>query len=349
MSELDFGAVDVEDMLTALGIRNAREIANNEVQFSCPFPGHSHGDEEPSACMNKATTAWFCFGCGKKGNAISFLAELENISPLHAARLLRERYESGWTNPIGGSMTMELEDRITRASEPPVEDKLTFIDDAAYELFHVDWASRDAPGLAARYLHDRGFTMETLEAFRFGYDAISDRITFPIKDDEGRLIGFKGRTFVNDGRPKYSAIGDTPYASARYGFPTPETSRVVFGMDMCRRDKMFEHGMIRAILCEGEWNAVMLHQYGLNGLALSKASLSDEQASILRRCCSEIVVYFDDDEAGRRGTDEIIDKLQMFMRIRVIEEHESDACDTHEYEVEQLIDKAISSVSRSVV
>lgn len=87
-------------MLTALGMRNIT-IQDDEVKFSCPFPGHSHGDQHPSACMNMGTTAFICFGCKERGNAVSFLSKLENISPMMAARFLRERYEGGWKEPDG--------------------------------------------------------------------------------------------------------------------------------------------------------------------------------------------------------------------------------------------------------
>lgn len=90
--------VDVIDMLERLEVENISHSSHDELNFSCPFPGHSSGDSRPSAYMNDGSTqkdkatVWKCHGCGRAGNAIGFVAEHEDISKQQATQWLRELY-----------------------------------------------------------------------------------------------------------------------------------------------------------------------------------------------------------------------------------------------------------------
>src|SRR5262245_21805352 len=119
----DLRKVDVVQFLTELGMRNLREDGTRrgvEVRFSCPFPGHAHGDSNPSATMNADSTAYRCWGCGMKGNAITFLAELEGVSPVLASQWIRERFEGGWRSVGEGGLWGELRNILEREKEAAV-------------------------------------------------------------------------------------------------------------------------------------------------------------------------------------------------------------------------------------
>ena len=116
--------VNVIDFLDTLDIANINQISADEVEFSCPFPDHTHGDEKPSAHMNdgssdpEKTTAWRCFGCGRNGNAVTFLAEHDNITKQEAKAVLKAHYARGYIAPKYGSITKEFE--LRRRSVTPV-------------------------------------------------------------------------------------------------------------------------------------------------------------------------------------------------------------------------------------
>src|SRR6185436_15552899 len=109
MTKIDYQKIDVEQFLQELGMRNVKPDGN-EIFFSCPFSGHTHGDLNPSASMQKLTTKVHCFGCGFNGNALTFLAEYENCSPVKAARYIREWLGDDFKEPEGSFLT-EIEEK----------------------------------------------------------------------------------------------------------------------------------------------------------------------------------------------------------------------------------------------
>ena len=123
---LNFSMIDVPHMLGALKIRNITRATPEEVQFSCPFPEHRHGDESPSAYMNVETTAWMCHGCKRKGNAVSFVADFEGISNLQARRLLREAYDTTFREPEEGSAVKEWDTHFQKKEEPVMKRTLLY-------------------------------------------------------------------------------------------------------------------------------------------------------------------------------------------------------------------------------
>src|ERR1044072_4900372 len=206
---MDLSRVDVRDFLHALGIRNIMD-GGEEIQYSCPFPVHGYGDQTPSAYMNTVSTAFYCHSCKAKGNAIHFLSMLEGISPLLAARHIRERYGDGFLEPGESRFSSELENLLTSQQHEAVHHSEYKVE---YQLEHLD-------GLALEYMRSRGFKDDTLEAWQIGYDKISDRIAIPVWDKDGMLIGFKGRAYQPEHKPKYLVLGDRP------GRPRSEERRV---------------------------------------------------------------------------------------------------------------------------
>lgn len=369
--------VDVEDLLEVLEISNVQQATSDELLFSCPYPGHSSGDSRPSAYINDGskdkdkTTVWKCHGCGRAGNAITFYAEHQGISKQQAALDLRERYAPNFRAPING-MRAEFEkwlkERDDRMSEEPNQ-PLAIIPDELYErLFGVDWFDADEnytglerPEPEVAYLFDRGFTASTLDYWNIGYDEISSRLTIPVLDEYGDIVGVKGRTYKskNEEKIKYRILGDKEGRRKRYGFKPYEKSRVVFGL--------FEAAVTlkkEAVLVEGELDVIALWQEGITAVSTGSAHLSDEQAILIRDNLDAVIVMFDIKEndpntAAIRATvgyfddddDEfhpgIVQKLDPFLKVKVVDNHDDDASqmiqDGRQDELRQLIEDAIPS------
>lgn len=328
---MDLERVDVYDMLTKLGMRNIHKATEREWCFSCPFPGHSRGDEKPSCYMNHHTSAWFCHGCKRKGNAVGFVSELENVTPMMAARFLREQYASDFREPDGG-LVAELDDIWTPREQrqlTPLKLSERLIDHFAvhWDLAYERWREADVPSMG--YMFERGFAVDTLNEFEIGYDRITSRITIPVRAPSGDLIGFKARAWWPDPPVKYLVLGDAENGQEIYGFPRLAVSQAVFGIS-----RIPQEGQVRLILCEGELNAMMLTQYGYSAVSLAGGShVSEQQAQLLRWHADEIVIWFDDDKAGHEGAAEAIELLEPHMSVRVVGAHEGDPASMTEDEV----------------
>jgi DNA primase len=336
--------IDAREMLEELGIEKVYDANVDELNFSCPFDGHSHGDERPSAYMNNGAkapyknTAWKCWGCGRAGNAISFVAEFSGISRSRATRELRERFAPGWHKPRGGSMRAELE--LRRQTAKQIEEdsypEIPVLPWSAYEPFEVDWPSyEDQDGADVQYMYGRGFTTSDLEHWRIGFDHHSDRITIPVCTPEGDLVGLKGRAWSKAAKMKYIILGDTEKTKRRhgtvYGFAPYLKSEVVFGLD-----KWGEQGTY--VWDEGEINVMSWWKMNVPAFATGSAHMSDAQARIIREFADEVVMFIDPDLAGKTGiwgyTDKddeyhpgAVEKLSPFVRVRIAAPHDKDAND----------------------
>lgn len=338
---IDLSSVDVFDFLTRADVKHVHSASGGqEANFSCPFDGHSHGDENPSAYMNVDTTAFYCQGCHRKGNAVSFWVEWKGVSAAEAKRFLRETYGIEFNEPVGGSMQAEVDLYFA----PPVEGVAFVPPPASYlSSLRVDWEQElrmEVEPAFATYMDERGFTAASLAEWDVGYDYLTDRITIPIRAVDGALLGVKGRSW--DGRePKYHVQGDLPIGSPRYGFSICDTKQVVFGLHRRREVKT-------VVLNEGELNAVACSQVGVKRpIALGMSYMTPAHRDLIVREADEAVLLFDDDSAGRDCTRQVVAMLEPFMRVRVARP-EHDAAELLKLgrgaEVRQLVEGARSSL-----
>ena len=334
--------VNVVDFLENLDVANISQATADEIQFSCPFPDHTHGDATPSAYMNNGskdpdkTTAWKCWGCGRVGNAVTFLAEYHNISKQEAKLQLKTHYARGYIAPKYGSITREFETRYKASKQRNAEPEQPKLGLDELKRFDVDWGHYaeeyyDYPDV--RYMLDRGFTPATLDEWGIGYDADSQRITIPVCDENGDLVGFKGRAWRSEARPKYLVLGDKEGRRERYGFPTYDKARVVFGLDKCS-----DSDSQALVLVEGEIDVMSLWVMDIPAICCGGSYMSTTQAKLIREYCDEIVLFFDNDAAGRngiRGVDKpdgdhrpgIMELLEPFIRVKMVGKHKYDAND----------------------
>lgn len=323
-NKFDTSKVDVEDMLDALGMENLKWATEEEMNFSCPFPGHTHGDQNPSAYMNGGTTAWMCQGCKRKGNAVTFLAELEGISVLEAVQFLRERYGGSAPDPD----SYPLRDEIARhyAKRRREEEARVVndepIDEALIDNFAVNWTNPFLQNFSpdwAKYILERGFSTETLDEWQIGYAAEYNRLSIPVRDHNGVLVGFKGRAYREGHEPKYLVLGKDQW-------PRYHVSLNAFGLH--RVEPSVESGGMDLIVVEGELNVIALWQMGIrNVVGVNGSNFSERQGQLLRAKAESVVVFFDSDNAGNEGVILLCEQLRDHMPVFVVPDHDFDAAD----------------------
>jgi len=287
------------------------------------------------------------------------------INRIKALRFLKEAYDPASFNPSDHSTVSELE-RFFEKRRKTVEDPYDIVlDEELIDDYAIDWAQvegeieGDIPE-SLEYMINRGFSSEALNAWEFGYDEVTDRIVFPVRDDIGRLVGFKARAWRDGQRPKYLNLGDSPGKPEnrkRFGFPTHLKSRYVFGMnkalEMARA--VGDDAVDQLIVCEGELNAIALWDKGFeNSVAVNGSDLSKQQADIFRKYADELLLFFDSDRAGHEGiwgwTDEddrfhpgVVTKLLPFIRIKIVPVHDGDPATMSYSEINKCIEEAQSA------
>lgn len=355
MSGFDPSCIDVEHFLESLEVRNLEWATDDELRFSCPFPSHAGLDEKPSCYMNSDTTAFFCHGCKQRGNAIGFTEVILGITPLEAIRLLRDRYQPGAINPDERDMVSEIKN-ILLTEEEIAEQPI--LDESILEKMSVDWEKVD---FAIRrdqyvpepmtYMLNRGFSWQTLVNWDFGYDEISDRPVFAVRDENGQLIGFKGRAWREGQFPKYFVLGDKPGKPNKYGFPCYHTSRVVFGAERVFGDEEF------LVICEGELNAIAVEaKTGHRAVAINGSHFSDFHADVIKKKANIAILFLDSDPAGSTATwgwkdtngnhhAGVVDSLKDFIEVRVCPDHEGDAASMSASEIANCLEESRNWIS----
>ena len=281
----------------------------------CPF----HDEKTPSFNVNPDREIFHCFGCQAGGDVISFLMQNEGLSFPEAARSLaaelgieipegRDDRDAGLTARIyeANSVTQDLYREALREDQSKAARNYLVargLDGAVAEEFGIGYAPASWEAVAVR-LRERRIASEV--GVRAGllaerktktghYDRLRGRVTFPIQDVRGRVIGFGGRALEADQEPKYLNTPETPVFQKRqalYGYPD--------ALEPIRRAG-------RAILCEGYFDRIAFARAGLReALATCGTALTSEHGAALRRRTREVVLVFDGDEAGQAATEKAL-------------------------------------------
>ena len=278
----------------------------------CPF----HNEKTPSFTVSPAKEIYKCFGCGRSGNTISFLMELEKYSYAEALRWLAARYN------------VEVEEKELSPElrlQQQTADSLHIINGFAQKFFtEALFDSEEGQDIGLSYLKERGFNEDTIRKFQIGYnfeqrdafaraaiaaqynpeylqktglvtlrddrlvDNYRGRIIFPVHNQTGKVIGFGARIIkTNDRAPKY--------------INTPENeiyvkSKILYGSWLARQaiDKQDE-----CLLVEGYTDVVSLHQAGIeNVVASGGTSLTIDQLRLIKKYTNHLTIIYDGDGAG---------------------------------------------------
>ncbi|MEI6477544.1 MAG: DNA primase [bacterium] len=279
----------------------------------CPF----HNEKTPSFTVSPDRGIYKCFGCGEGGDIFDFVMKLEGLTFPETLQLLAER------------TGVQLEPRHAEAAKAAgtsaaSKPRLYELNAYAAKLWHTILIKHPRGEQALGYLKGRGLTDKTIADFELGYAPLGtttsaalqkqgfkpaeislagdpgkfqDRVTFPICDITGKVVGFTGRLLemtddprVNRG-PKYWNTPETPVFIK---------SRALYALHLAKRAIQDED---LAILAEGQMDVLMLHQYGFtHTVASSGTALTTEQIQLLGRFTTNIAFAYDGDKAGIQAT-----------------------------------------------
>ncbi len=299
----------------------------------CPF----HNEKTPSFMVSPAKGIYKCFGCGKGGNAVNFIMEVEQISYYDALKHVAAKYH------------IHIEEKeLSTEEQQQLDDResMMFVNEFANKYF-MEQMNETAMGrsVALGYFKQRGFTDQIIEKFQLGYapdgkdiftqhavahgykekyldktglsiikddwkrDRFAGRVIFPIHGQSGKVIAFAGRTLSTD------------KTIAKY-LNSPESeiyhkSDVLYGIfqakkEIQRKDNCF--------LVEGYTDVMSLHQSGIeNVVASSGTSLTKGQIRLVKRFTNNITVIYDGDNAGIKASLRGIDLLlEEGMNVKVL-------------------------------
>lgn len=280
----------------------------------CPF----HTEKTPSFVVFPETGTWHCFGaCGTGGDLFTFIMKRENLGFGEALAILAQR--AGVELEPRRSQSPELEKRL---------DLLREINQAAAVYFHHLLLHSDEAARARAYLEKRGLQPGTIDRFQVGYaldqwdallryltgkgyavadvaeagliieredrsgyyDRFRGRVIFPIRDPQGRTLGF-GARILGEGTPKYLNSPQTALF---------DKGSVLFGLDQA---KAAIRTTGQAVLVEGYMDVLTAHQHGIqNVVAQMGTALTEAQLALLKRYTRRFVLALDADLAGDQAT-----------------------------------------------
>ncbi len=315
-------------------------------QACCPF----HNEKTPSFVVSPSKGLFKCFGCGKGGNAVTFVMEHEGITYPEALKVVAKRYG------------IEVQERELTGEELQRNDNresMFTLNAWAYDYF-MDYIhnNEEGVGIGLSYFRlKRGFSDATIRKFGLGYspsggdtmsqaalkagykeefllstglsikrevdnkifDRFRDRVIFPVHNISGRIVAFGGRTLRTDKKvAKYQNSPESEIYSKK---------RELYGLFFAK--KAIQQADY-VIMVEGYTDVISMHQAGIeNVVSSSGTSLTTEQIRLLNRFTKNITVIYDGDAAGvhaaLRGIDMI---LREGMNVRVVSlppEHDPDS------------------------
>ena len=305
-------------------------------QACCPF----HNEKTPSFVVSPSKGVFKCFGCGKAGNAVTFVMEHEGISYPEALKAVAKRY---------GIEVQERELTEEDIRRNDNRESMFALNGWAYDYF-ADYLRKSSEGQSvgmSYFRQKRGFTEATIQKFGLGYcsakgdamtsaalaagykeefllstglsirrerdgqlfDRFHDRVIFPVHNISGRIVAFGGRILgTNKNVGKYQNSPESEIYSKK---------RELYGLYFAKKAIQQQDF---AIMVEGYTDVISMHQAGVeNVVASSGTSLTTEQIRLLNRFTKNITVIYDGDSAGIHASIRGIDMiLAEGMNVRVV-------------------------------
>ena len=329
------------DIVEVIGSYFPLKRAGANFRALCPF----HQEKTPSFHVSPQRQTFHCFGCGVGGSVFRFVMDYEHIDFPSAVRKLAAR--------VGIPVIEERGPIGTDDQQVEARRILLQLHGEAAAWFHENLIKREFAEPARKYLKERGITGEIAKRWQLGYapeewdafgswargrgynardliasglvktkddadgmpgqtsyDRFRGRIMFPICNDIGEVIAFSGRLLKDeDGAAKYLNSPETPLF---------RKGKILFGLDKTKR-ALIEATC--AIVCEGQLDLISLFEAGItNVVAPQGTAFTEDQARILKRFVSEVVLCFDADAAGQKAAERSLDALlQNDLIVRVAE------------------------------
>ncbi|MDP3852061.1 MAG: DNA primase [Luteolibacter sp.] len=301
--------------------------AGSQFRANCPF----HNEKTPSFYVNPARQSFHCFGCGKGGDAISFVRDYENLPFMEAVRKLAGR---------AGVQIREEEADPEADQKRKSKGRILDLHREAAEFFHALLLKAPEAAHARDYLKSRGFGKEMAANWMIGWmpenarmfldwarerkfsgrelvDAgicylreegnarsgirvrFRDRLMFPVRNEIGDVIAFSGRQLREDPN------------SGKY-VNSPETfvfrkSKVLYALDRAKKPILKEKA---ALLCEGQLDVISCHELGVDhAIAPLGTAFTREHARLLRRYTHHVLACYDSDKAGVAASERLFREL----------------------------------------
>lgn len=328
--------LDASDIADVVGEHCALKPKGREYVCLCPF----HDDRNPSMYVVPHKQIFHCFVCGAGGNAIDFVMRYHGMGFREALELLANKagVELTKRQPTRRGVTGETSGGGGGGGDEASRDDIARANAFALE-FYRSVLQHKAHGEAARaVIAKRGIAEEMVEAFAIGaaperfdglvrtiearkldprpfvaagllkpreragghYDALRNRLIFPILDQAGRPIAFGGRIINPEDNPKYLNSPETKLfqkGSTLYGLKQ--------AWPAIRREKA-------VVVTEGYTDVIACHQAGFEHVvATLGTALTERHANLLKRVVDRVILLFDGDEAGQRAADRA---LEVFFR-----------------------------------
>src|SRR5574337_583961 len=304
--------VAAADMVEVVSARTPlRRASGDRFTGRCPF----HEERTPSFSVNPVKKLYYCFGCGKSGDVISFVRETESLDFVGAVEWLAERFR----------VPIEVEEASPRVEAERRRRERTYavLDQTASYFERLLWEG-EAGGFVRGYLEerglggavakefrlglspgrglaekakDRGFTVEELKAAGLvttrGTDYFPQRLMFPLADARGRVVGFQARKLREDDplRGKYvnSPEGDLFHKGS-----------ILYGLHLAKA-AIGKADYVAVV--EGNTDVIALRQAGFEPVVASMGTaLTERQLRELGRLTKKVYLCFDADAAGQEAT-----------------------------------------------
>ncbi|MEK4071134.1 DNA primase [Staphylococcus sp. FSL C8-0035] len=282
----------------------------------CPF----HDEKTPSFTVSEDKQICHCFGCKKGGNVFQFTQEIKDVPFVKAVKELGERV----------NIKVDVGQTQYNQQSQMASDDLKMIEmhELIQDYYHYALMKTVEGEEALNYLRQRGFTDELIKQRQIGYapdsshfchdflekkgydielayeagllsrneenfsyyDRFRNRIMFPLKNAQGRIVGYSGRTYNNQ-EPKYLNSPETPIFQKR---------RLLYNLDKARKSIRQNDEIV---LLEGFMDVIKSDYAGLKQVVASMGTqLSQEHMTFLKKLTNNITLMFDGDYAGREAT-----------------------------------------------
>jgi DNA primase len=308
------------DIVALIGEHVALRKTGQRWTGLCPF----HTEKTPSFSVNAEEGLYYCFGCQKKGDAITFVRETQHADFLDAVRQLAER------------AGIELHE--DGADQGGWKDRAALFDamERAVQWYHERLLHAPDAGRARDYLRSRGYDKDTVTQFRLGWapdewdgctralslraelatasglgfvnkagrlqDAMRARVLFPILDPGDRPIALGGRILPGREGPSASGRIEPKYKN------TQETAiyqkrRTLYGLNWAKKDVVASN---EVVVCEGYTDVIAFFRAGLpRAVATCGTALAEEHFRVLRNFATRVVLAYDADAAGQHAAESV--------------------------------------------
>jgi len=313
----------------------------------CPF----HKEKSPSFCVSMDKQIYKCFGCSAGGNVIYFIMKIENMEFIESVEFLAGRAHIDLSKYITSSHS-----NSNRETNNELKEVIYKINKDSAMYYHINLVEKleEDNNLVKEYIKKRNLDKNTIIKFGLGYgsgkvplynhliekgytkeeifasgivlnsekgkpyDRFFSRLVFPIFDIRDRVIAFGGRV-LDKGMPKYlNSAENIVYYKGKN----------LYALNFAKREKIDS-----VIIVEGYMDAVSLQKYGFTNVVASLGTaLTIEQARLIKKYTDNVIIAYDQDQAGQDATLRVLDILSSKgLNVKVLKLDKEDAKDPDEY------------------